>query len=503
VKATHQTHGDVGDRANDAIRVNGGELRCKVVAEGGNLGLTQLGRIEYALNGGKINTDAIDNSAGVDCSDHEVNIKILLNSVVAEGSISDRQRNELLAEMTDEVGALVLRDNYFQTQSLSVRERMPLDPQIRFIKYLEKAGKLNRAIEFLPRDEGLALRKAAKTGLTSPERSVLLSYSKIMLYDELLASRVPSDPYISTALVRYFPAPLRERFREHMERHPLKHEIVATHVTNEMINRVGSTYVHRMQEETGAETPDVVRAYLLTREIFDFVSFWQAVESLDNEVPDAVQTDMLIDSERLITRATVWFLRYQNLQDDIAKNVEHFAPGVKTIAADLDKFLSSEETIGLKLAAERLAQNNVPKDLAKRLVNFEPLYSALDIVEIAMATKRSVEEVAGVYFVVGGRLHLSWLRNQVDGLPGDSRWQTLARTGLREDVSRLQTELTSLVLKLHPDVKAPDALINEWEVQNKGRLERSRQLLADLHSAGTLDLSMLSVALRELRNLAS
>jgi glutamate dehydrogenase len=500
VKATHQTHGDVGDRANDAIRVNGGELRCKVVAEGGNLGLTQLGRIEYALNGGKINTDAIDNSAGVDCSDHEVNIKILLNSVVAEGSISDRQRNELLAEMTDEVGALVLRDNYFQTQSLSVRERMPLDPQIRFIKYLEKAGKLNRAIEFLPPDEELASRKAAKTGLTSPERSVLLSYSKIMLYDELLASSVPSDPYISTALVRYFPAPLRERYREQMERHPLKHEIVATHVTNEMINRVGSTYVHRMQEETGAETPDVVRAYLLTREIFDFVSFWQAVESLDSEVPDAVQTDMLIDSERLITRATVWFLRYQNLQDDIAKTVEHFAPGVKAIAADLDKFLSSEETIGLKLAAERLAQNNVPKDLAKRLVNFEPLYSALDIVEIEMETKRSVEEVAGVYFVVGGRLHLSWLRNQVDGLPGDSRWQTLARTGLREDVSRLQTELTSLVLKLRPDVKAPDALINEWEAQNKGRLERSRQLLADLHSAGTLDLSMLSVALRELRN---
>ena len=187
VKATHQSHADVGDRANDAIRVNGGELRCKVVAEGGNLGLTQLGRIEYALNGGKINTDAIDNSAGVDCSDHEVNIKILLNSVVAQGRISGEQRNELLVEMTDEVGELVLRDNYFQTQSLSVRADA-LDPQTRFIKYLEKAGKLNRAIEFLPSDEELASRKAAKTGLTSPERSVLLSYSKIMLYDELLAS---------------------------------------------------------------------------------------------------------------------------------------------------------------------------------------------------------------------------------------------------------------------------------------------------------------------------
>ncbi len=490
VKATSQSSTDVGDRANDAIRVNGAELRCKVVAEGGNLGLTQLGRIEYALNGGKINTDAIDNSAGVDCSDHEVNIKILLNSVVAEGRMSGEQRNKLLAEMTDEVGALVLRDNYFQTQSLSVRERMPLDPQVRFIKYLEKAGKLNREIEFLPSDEELASRKAAKIGLTSPERAVLLAYSKITLYDELLASRVPNDPYISTALVRYFPAPLRERYREQMERHPLKREIIATHITNEMINRVGSTYVYRMQEETGARTPDVVRAYLLAREIFDFVSFWQALEALDNEVPDAVQSDMLIDAERLMTRATLWFLRYQNLKDDIAKTVEHFASGVKTIAADLDKFLSSEESVGLTVAAERLSQSNVPKDLAKRLVSFEPLYSALDIVEIAIETKRSVEEVAGVYFVVGGRLHLSWLCNQVDGLPADSHWQTLAKTGLREDVSRLQTELTCLILKLSPELKVPDALINEWEAQNKSELERSRQLLADLQlrrQAGSFD----------------
>jgi glutamate dehydrogenase len=502
VKATNQTHADAGDRANDAIRVNGRELRCKVVAEGGNLGLTQLGRIEYALNGGKINTDAIDNSAGVDCSDHEVNIKILLNSAVAEGRLSGEERNKLLAEMTDEVGALVLRDNYFQAQSLSVRERVPLDPQSRFIKYLEKGGKLNREIEFLPSDEELASRKAAKIGLTSPERAVLLAYSKIMLYDELLASSVPNDAYVSASLVRYFPTPLQERYLEQMKRHPLKHEIVATHLTNEMINRVGTTYVYRMQEETGARTADVVRAYLLTREIFDFVSFWQGVEALDHEVPDAVQSDMLFESERLFTRATVWFLRYQNLQDDIAKTVEHFAPGVQAIAADLQKFLSSEESVSLKLSMERLCQNRVPQDLARRIVDFDPLYSALDIVEIANKTKRSVEEVAGVYFVVGGRLQLSWLRLQVDALPADSHWQTLARTGLREDVSRLQTELTTLVLELSPDTKASDALINEWEAQNKRELERCRQLVADLHSAGKVDLSMLSVALRELRTLA-
>jgi glutamate dehydrogenase len=502
VKATNQTHLEAGDRTNDAIRVNGAELRCKVVAEGGNLGLTQLGRIEYALNGGKINTDAIDNSAGVDCSDHEVNIKILLNSAVAEGLMSLQQRNKLLAEMTDEIGTLVLRDNYFQSQSLSVRERMPLDPQKRFIKYLEKSGKLNREVEFLPSDEELASRKAAKTGLTSPERAVLLAYSKIMLYDEVLASSVPKDAYIATALVRYFPAPLRERYLEQMQRHPLKHEIVATHLTNEIINRVGTTYIYRMQEESGAATPDVVRAYLITREIFDFVSFWQAVEALDNKVPETVQSDMLFDSERLFTRATVWFLRYENLHQDIAKTVEHFAPGIKDIASGLDRFLSPEEKIGLKLANERLSQNNVPPELAKRLVSFEPLYSALDIVEIAVGTKRSVEEVAGVYFVVGGRLHLSWLRTQIDGLPGDSHWQTLAKTGLTDDVSRLQTELTTVILKISPEMSVPEELINQWEGKKKSELERSRQLLADLHSAGNLDLPMLSVALRELRNLA-
>jgi glutamate dehydrogenase len=269
-----------------------------------------------------------------------------------------------------------------------------------------------------------------------------------------------------------------------------------------MINRVGSTYVHRMREETDAGAPDVVRAYLLTREIFDFVSFWQALEALDDKVPHAVQSDMLIDSERLMVRATLWFLRYRNLKDDIAKTVEHFASGVKALAAGLDKFLSPDQSAGVRQAVERLAQSKVPIDLAMRLVSFDPLYSALDIVEIATETKRSVEEVAGVYFGLGARLDLFWLRKQIGGLPADSHWQALAKAGLTDDVSGLQRELTSLVLKLSPQVKLPDALIKEWEKQNKSTLGRSQQVFADLQSAGNLDLSMLSVALRELRNLA-
>jgi glutamate dehydrogenase len=288
-----------------------------------------------------------------------------------------------------------------------------------------------------------------------------------------------------------------------MERHPLKPEIIATHITNEMINRAGSTYVQRMQEETGAGAPEVVRAYLLTREIFDFISFWQALEALDDEVPHAVQTDMLIDSEKLMMQATLWFLRHRKWIEDIAKAVEHFADGVKTLATNLDKFLSLDVMAGLTQAAERLTQSRVPNDLANRVVSFELLCSALDIVEITTETKRSVEVVAGVYFGVASNLDLSWLRKQIGSLPADSHWQTLARTALTDDVSSLQKELTSLMLRLRPQLNAPDAITKEWEAQNRTALGRSRKVLADLQTTGNLDLAMLFVALRELRNLAA
>ena len=307
VKATAETHAQVGDRANDALRVNGSELRCKVFAEGGNLGCTQLGRIEYAMAGGRIFTDAIDNSAGVDTSDHEVNIKILLSLPIAEGELTEKQRNTLLAEMTDDVAALVLRDNYFQTQVLSVTGRIApalLDAQTRFMQFLEKAGRLNRAIEFLPPDDEIAKRRAAGRGLASPEAAVLLAYSKIWLYDELLASSLPDDPWVATALLRYFPGKLQQKYAAAMARHPLKREIIATHVVNSMLNRVGSTFVHRLAETTGAKAHEIVRAYLLSREIFGLVPLWLGVEALDNKVDDAVQAAMLIDSSRLLERGT-------------------------------------------------------------------------------------------------------------------------------------------------------------------------------------------------------
>jgi glutamate dehydrogenase len=503
VKATSETNVEVGDRANDAIRLNGKDLRCKVVAEGGNLGFTQFGRIEYALQGGKINTDAIDNSGGVNCSDHEVNIKILLDSVVAEGRLNFEQRNQLLAEMTDEVAMLVLRDNYLQAQCLSVRESTQLDAQIRLIKYLEKIGKLDRTIEFLPSDEELASRKATKRGLTSPERAVLLAYSKITLNHGLLDSEVPDDPYVSAALVRYFPTPVRDRYCESMERHPLKREIIATQVTNDMVHRAGSTFLHRMQEETGDCTADVVRAYLLTRQVFDFESFWHAVETLDNKVPDSVQSAMLMASERLMSRATRWFLRCRNLKEDLTETVRYFAPKVKSLAWNLDKFLSREECDVVRQAAERLIESKVPSDLANRIVRFDLLYSTLDIVHVAAAMNRSADEIAGVYFVIGEKFNFSWLHQQIAALPADSHWQMLAKAALKEELSGLQRELSCVILKFSRSGERSTEAISRWEAKNTNSLERSRRVLADFQSADSADLSMLSVALQELSNLVT
>ncbi|MEO8674902.1 MAG: NAD-glutamate dehydrogenase, partial [Casimicrobiaceae bacterium] len=363
VKATAESHAQVGDRANDVLRVNGSELKCKVFVEGGNLGCTQLGRVEYASGGGRIYTDAIDNSAGVDTSDHEVNIKILLGMAIAEGELTEKQRNTQLAEMTDDVAALVLRDNYFQTQLISVTGRIApslLDAQGRFMQFLEKAGQLNRAIEFLPDDAALVARRAKGQGLASPERAVLLAYGKMWLYDELLASTLPDDPWIETALTRYFPPALGEKFAAYMPRHALRREIIATHVTNSMVNRVGSTFVHRLSETTGTRPHEVVRAYLLAREIFGFVPLWQAIEALDNTVDDAVQSTMLIDTSRQLERGTTWFLRSRRLTEDMAATIAHFTPRVEALSTRLPDLLDAADRARVAAAVAACTAQGVP-----------------------------------------------------------------------------------------------------------------------------------------------
>jgi glutamate dehydrogenase len=502
VKASRQSHADVGDRANDAIRVNGADLRCKVVAEGGNLGFTQHGRIEYALQGGRINTDAIDNSAGVSCSDHEVNIKILLRA----GNLAVEERNQLLAQMTDEVAALVLRDNYFQTQSLSVSGALApslLETQYRFIKHLEKSGRLNRELESLPNDEEFDERRAAKLGLTQPERAVLLAYSKIALNEALVDSDVPDDPFISTALERYFPTPLRERFKDEIHAHPLRREIIATHVTNSMINRVGSTFVHRLQEETGASAADVVRAYLIVREVFGFVDLWRAIEALDYKVPDRVQTAMIIEGGRLIVRGTLWFLRNRRHLADLTRSIGHFQASVKRVAALLPEILPAPELAGFEAAARRLEKEGVPAPLARHAAGFDAMFSALDIVEVADSLRRHIDSVSRIHFALAGELDFPWLRSSIGMLVADTHWQTLAKASLRDDLATSLRALTADALRADAPAADSAALIAAWKSRNAVLYERFRQILADLRAAGAPDLAMLSVAMRELRNLSS
>jgi glutamate dehydrogenase len=503
VKASAETHAQAGDRANDAVRVNGRDLRCKVVCEGGNLGCTQLGRIEYALAGGRIFTDAIDNSAGVDTSDHEVNIKILLGLAISDGELTEKQRNALLVTMTDDVAELVLRDNYFQTQALSVTGRIAsqlLDAQQRFIEYLEKEGRLNRALEYLPDDEEFAARRVNGRGLTSPEHAVVLAYSKIWLYEELLASVLPDDPWVGTALSRYFPAPLRERYAAHMARHPLKREIIVSHVTNSMINRVGSTFVHRISETTGSRPDEIVRAYLLNREIFGFVPLWQQIEALDNKVDDAVQSAMLIDTGRLIDRGTMWFLRSRRLGDDMAATIAHFSPRIEALASRLPQLLDAAERSRVDAEIARYEAQAVPRDLAARVATFDTLYAALDIIEVAEATQRPVELVADVYFDLATRLGLAWLRDRIAALPGDQHWQMLARGAMQDDLSGLQRTIAAEVVG-GADAGTSALLIGAWQDRNRRGIERAVQLLGELRMAAQPDAAMLSVALRELRNL--
>jgi glutamate dehydrogenase len=509
VKAAAESHLEVGDRANDALRINGRELRCQVVCEGGNLGLTQRGRIEAAQlgNAGKgvrLYTDAIDNSAGVDTSDHEVNIKILLGLSMAEGELTEKQRNHQLAELTDDVAALVLRDNYFQTQILSLTRRTGprlLDAQTRFIRHLEKFGLLNRAIEFLPSDEEIAERKLRGDALTSPELAVLLAYSKMWLSDQLVESDLPDDPWVATALARYFPLALSERFASVLPRHPLRREIIATHVLNSMINRVGITFVHRLMEATGAQPAQVVRAYLLTRQTFGHVDTWRAIEALDNKVPDQAQFEMLTELDRLTLRGTRWFLRSRRLVEPMVQTIARYMPAISALAARL---LDDTHTL-TRMPIEQLAKPwidaGVPAELARRVASAEVLVAALDVTELAEQTKQPLERVADVLVAVGERLGLSKMRALIAALPSDNYWQGLAKGSLNDDLANLQRLLTAEALQ-HATSDDVARTIAAWEQGERAALERAQRLLQELAEAKGADLAMLSVALRELRNLA-
>jgi glutamate dehydrogenase len=499
VKATGESHADVGDKANDAIRVNGRQLRAKVVGEGGNLGLTQRGRIEYAIAGGRICTDSIDNSAGVDTSDHEVNFKILL----ADAALPTPERDALLEQMTDEVAQLVLRDNYDQATALGnarAQAHSLLPVHRRLIGDLEKDGRLDRALEAMPTDEELAARFTAGGGLTSPEFAVLLSYVKIALEDEIGSSALPDEEWTHQTLVDYFPKPLRERYASLMPSHALRREIVTTQLVNQTVNRGGITFVYRVVEETGVSPADVIRAFVVVRDVYGLADLWAAVEALDNQVPVETQTRLYLEIRRLTDRAVRWLVTNRRAPLDVAEEIARLRPGVQRLLPELGRLFCGQERASLRANVDKLTGMGLPADLAERLTGVVYGFGLLDIVSEAERGGRDLFEVAAIYFTLSDKFQVDELLSKISLLPRDDRWQTLARMALRYDLYAALAALTSEVLASTDGQLPAGDRVTAWERANSAAINRARRAMSEFQETSG-DLAALSVLLRQIRTL--
>jgi len=512
VKATEESHPDVGDKTNDGVRINGAQIRAKVVGEGGNLGLTQRGRVEYAMVGGSVSdgvrnahicTDFIDNSAGVDCSDHEVNIKILLGRIVADGGLTRADRDELLFEMTDEVAELVLRDNYDQACALGnsrVQARSLLPVHRRMIAQMERAGQLDRDLEALPSDEELEARAVAGTGLSSPEFAALLAYTKIIGKREINESALPDDEWTRKVLLDYFPTPLRERYADQMSGHRLRREIVTTAVVNEAVNRGGISFIFRAMEETGASQDDVIRAYVVVRDVYGLPALWQAIEALDNRVPVAAQTAVYLEARRLIDRAVRWLVTNRRSPIDVTAETAWMRPGVATLLPKLPELFQGREREALRENAVDLVARGIPEELAEWATRIMYGFGLLDVVEVAQSTGRDLDEVARVYFVLSDRFRIDDLLSKISALPREDRWQTLARMALRYDLYAALAALTAEVLASSEPTAAAEDRVLAWEQRNASTIARARNAIGEVDDSRA-DLAALSVLLRQIRTL--
>lgn len=505
VKAQQENHAEVGDKANDSVRVDGRDLRCKVVGEGGNLGMTQRGRIEYSLNGGLCNTDFIDNSAGVDCSDHEVNIKILLNELVAAGDMTAKQRNALLEKLIDPVGELVLLNNFRQAQALSVAQ-FDADKRIAehqtVIQSLEAAKLLDRRLEFLPSDDEIAERRGRGLGLTRPEFAIVMSYIKGMLKEQLARESLHEDPYILASVERAFPEMLRKKYREQIYQHKLLGEIVATQMANDVVNYMGLSFIHRLRESTGGSASDVLKAYVFARDVFDIVPHWQAIEQL-KELPQAMQMHMMRDLMRLGRRATRWALRNRRQQLDIATELAVFKPQIAEISGSILALLRGRAIDRWRDRFDRLRAANVPEDLAHHSASSFVMYSCLAIIDAAQQVEAPLLEVADVYFDISQQLDLDWFATQLIELKIDNQWQAMARETFMDDLDWQHRALTVNVLHCMRDMQCDLAgCRDEWQAQNASYIERWRRVLTQLQNTDSVDFAMYSVATRELFDLA-
>ncbi|HXY94661.1 MAG TPA: NAD-glutamate dehydrogenase [Acidimicrobiia bacterium] len=505
VKASDETDADVGDRATDAVRVDADELRCRVVAEGGNLGLTQRARVEYALAGGRVNTDAIDNSAGVDCSDHEVNIKILLGRAIGARVLAAVDRDPLLASMTDEVAALVLADNEAQTNALEIASVEAPDfvgVHARQIERLEHAGILDRELERLPDAKALQERHVNDRGLTSPELAVLLAFTKLELQRALVESDVPDDSFFRRDLVDYFPTPLRERYADAIDAHPLRREITATVIANAVVNRAGISFLSRLSDEIGVGLPALARAHVIARDLFDVVEVWSAIDGLDLVVPSATQDRMFLAARRLVERAARWLAR-EGREHDAGGAIARFRGPVHAILGRLPELVVGTGAEQLSATAAQLRAGGVPPDLASRVAGFEAAVAALPIADVASGLATPVLDVAAVHFLLAARLRLDWLRDRIAELPRADRWQTEARAALRDDLTDIHQELTRAVVATTDRADPVATRVEQWVAAHDEAVARALGVLADVEAGGVFDLATLGAARRELRELVT
>ncbi|NNH74371.1 NAD-glutamate dehydrogenase [Nocardia uniformis] len=504
IKASTESHAEVGDKSNDTLRVNGNDLRVKVIGEGGNLGVTALGRIEFCRHGGKMNTDALDNSAGVDCSDHEVNIKVLLDGLVSSGELAESERNPLLASMTDEVSRLVLQDNvsqnYLMGMSRAEAPRM-LNVQKRVIHELEERRGLDRELEALPSDVELKQRHEQGIGLTSPELSNLMAHVKLSLKTDLLDGELPDTAYFAARLPHYFPTALRNRFGAAIKKHPLRREITTTMLVNEVVDLGGISYAHRLNEEIGATASDSVRAFTAATQIFDLHAVWERIRAGD--VSTAVKDALELETKRTLDRASRWLLNNRPQPIAVGAEIHRYASSVRTLSPKVPGWLRGHHIDALNVQSQDLIGRGAPAELATEVLGLLNLFPLLDVIDIADITDRGGDEVGALYYALNDHLKIDWLLQAVSHLERGDRWHALARLALRDDMYGSLRSLTLDVLSAGDPEETAEEKIAYWESKNQSRLGRARAALSELFESGTHDLATLSVAARQVRSMVS
>ncbi|HHQ8861925.1 TPA: NAD-glutamate dehydrogenase [Legionella pneumophila] len=504
VKATTESHADVGDKTNEFCRINGAELHCKVVGEGGNLGFTQLGRVEFALKGGLINTDAIDNSAGVNCSDHEVNIKILLDKEIRERKLTEKKRNQLLSRMTDEVADLVLQDNYNQALILSISAAHSSHYSglyQDYMKELEKWVNLDRSVEFLPDDKKLLERKTTGAGLTRPELAVLMAHTKIHIANELLKSHLPDDSYFTTFLETGFPISLRKPYAKALPKHPLSREIIATQLSNKLVNNMGITFMYRMLMETGMSIADIACAYTISACIFQTDVLQNLIDSFQDKISLSTQYELLHHIRQLLNLATRWFLHNNRLTGGIEKNIKNYGKSVKKLEQLIPKLMGGVTKEYLEKLITQFVSIGIEKDMAQKIAITRALYTSLNIIEVATQNKFDLSLTAETYFKVGSQFNLVWFRDQIANDSREGHWNTMARLSLRDELDNLQRRLTIAILTTNTKERTSEKLINYWLEQNHPIQKRWEKLLEMLLGSENIDYTIFFIALRELSSL--